>query len=445
MTNDASSITTIANIRTDCVVGMLLAYDSVNEQYIPASPAWTNDISTGAIIPAASAYIVGMLQTLNADRSGTLLVSGVVTDGTLISALTGNNAANGGYYLSGNGVAAPGVPDGLLPVYCGTKVNANTFYLNPAPPIYGGHTHDLCLLDSTQGTWNESGTIFSATSTAAQILAGVPEESICLLHNGAIVNSADYVISGSYITLSGGLTSVGTYQLSPINRLIATQPEVQAVAPATTNDIIKTSRTFGTVYIDTDFNPTTTGVLTGSAVIAITSSGVSTGPVVQNVSAGAGIGVAPDGSGGVIVSANTYSDYLDLQVVNAHNVLIGNGINDPYITFPAMSGTADITGIVRLPANLGGKTIQAFAWMQGPGGALSGSMSLQSIPNSATTAAIVINPPTSAGENDVNEVLTSGALIASAAGNGLATLVISAVSPADPIRIKAIGLKLVSE
>ena len=452
MINDAPSITTIKNIGVNCVVGMLLAYDSSANQYIPANPAWVIDALTGGIKPAESAYIVGLLLSKNADNTGTLLTRGVVTDSVKINYLTGSGAS-GSYYLVNGGTAVNVLPAGTLPVYCGTKIDANTFFLNPAPPVYGGHSHDLCLLDASQGTWTNSGTVYTASSTsiASQIMVGVPTESIAVIHNGALLLSGtDYSLSSNTLTLSGGLTSVGSYQLSPINRLIATDPEVRAIAPAADNDVLKTSKSFGTVYLDTNFTPVSTGQLPGTAVVGITNAGVSTGPVVQTLDQGTGISINSNGSGGYIINNDVYGDYLDLQIINAHNVLIGNGVTDNLVTFPA-GINSDITGLIRLPGERGGRVVRAFAWMVGAGGGLQGSMTVQMVPGTSESVTpggeITLNAPAGAGANSVSEVITSGAALVTSSGydNALTMISISATTPATAIQVKAIGLKLINE
>lgn len=442
----------IIGVRSDCVVGTAVAHDGKN--YIPANPYWTTNTANNQIEPAPAAYIVGILMSKNTDGNGTLLLQGAITDASIIEHLTGDSyPACGEYYLAKDGTLKLGVDPLFLPVFCGTLIKTDLFIVNPKAPEFYGHSHALYPLTSGWAGTSTTGYgyKYNSDTTAERILSAVPAESIAVISGGALMSSSGYTISGGalYVTNAPGNTAV---QLSPINRLISTDPEIRSIAPADGNDVVKLSKVFGTVYIDTDFTTTESTALSGKAVTSVDKSGVTIGDVVQKVEGGTGITVSDDGNGTVTIENTTISPYLDLQAINADNVLIGVGTGSALYTFPA-GANSTLTGVIRLPASMNDaaenpiKKFKPFAWVLGAGGNIAVELQIQGPPGTGVVVATpeggsIPTPPESVGTNDITECLDSDVSY-TAPNNALVTVMFSASQPGNNIRIKALGIKLV--
>jgi hypothetical protein len=401
--------------------------------------------------PAPSAYIAGVLLSKTVDGTGTLLLQGAITDNTLIQTLTGSNAPlPGEYYLAANGILQQGVDPNYLPVFCGTLVNANLFIVNPKAPEFYGHSHTLHLLE---GSWADddsaNGYEYDPTNedtVAVKILNAVPVAGIAVLKNGSLLLAGvDYDIIDNKLYL---VTAPGdaVYQISPINRLVATDPEIRALAPADNNTIIRLSKVFGTTYIDTVFDTTESTVTTGRALTSISASGVITGPVIQELTAGPGISISPAVNGKCsVTNTGNISPYIDLQAINASNVLVGVSADDALFTFPA--GTVStLTGMVRLPESMNGRGFRVFVWMLDEGGALTGDIKIQPPPTGGTAVSdtLAIQTASGATAGSITECLSTTTYTPNNPGNALVTIKLSSSGQGgNNIRVCAVGVLVV--
>lgn len=417
----------------NCAKGQLVAFDATTNSYIPAQPDWTTD-SAGKIVPDTAAYIAGIVYTAP-DISGVaqLLLSGVV-DGSELGLAT-----PGEYYLDVDGTLSQGVPIGKLPVYCGYLTARGVFVFRPASPVYDGHRHTQYQL--TGGEWGETtgGYVYDDANdpTCQTILSSLPVTSILVVSDGSFIGNPTLTSNGQLKIASD--TQPTDVTLFGVNPLATVNPEVTAVAPALGNNVVKATRTYGTVYLDTEYPVSDSNSLNGRCITSISRTGITTGPVVQQIVQGPGIEVV-NNDGVYTLSAGWFSRYLDMQTINANNVLVGSTATDALITFPA-GITSTLIGVVRVPASENPWTIHVFAWMLDAGGTLTGNILIQPPPTGgaavSTTSEISISGSGSAGA--IIEALSTNTY--SAPGDSLVTITLTA-TPGTAIRLRAAGIKL---
>ena len=251
--------------------GQVVAFNPATNQYIPAQPNWASIDNT--IVPAPAAYVAGIVYN-NPDISGNgqLLINGVMTGTDL------NIAAPGEYYLAPNGGLSLGVPAGVMPIYCGLLTSDGNFIFRPDSPAYDGHRHTQYTLSG--GSWTNNVYNDDNDTTCQQILAGFPLTSIWVMCDGvfkgnAVVNSARKLVVDS--------TTHNVVTLFCTNPIATVNPEVTAVAPAVGNDVVKATRAFGTVYLDTEYPNTDESNFTGTCITSIDRTGITTAPVVHQL------------------------------------------------------------------------------------------------------------------------------------------------------------------
>lgn len=421
----------------NCGKGQLVAFDATTNTYIPAQPNWTTD-ANGKIVPDRAAYIAGIVYTAP-DVSGVaqLLLNGAIEGSELELTVPGE------YYLDVDGTLSQGVPTGKLPVYCGYLTASGVFIFRPASPTYDGHRHTQYTLNG--GEWGETsgGYIYDDTAdpTCQTILSSLPITSILVVGDGVFIGNPTLVNGQLMIA---GSTQPTIVTLFGVNPLATVNPEVTAIAPALGNNVIRTTRAYGTVYLDTEYPVNDDNSISGRCITSISRTGITTGPVVQQLNQGAGIEIS--NSGGVYtINAGWFSKYIDMQTINANNVLVGSTATDALITFPA-GITSTLIGVVRIPASdsLNPWTINIFAWMLDAGGTLSGSILIQPAPTgaAAVSTATTISLTGNGAAGSITEALSTTSY--SVPGDSLVTITLTANSPGSAIKLRAVGVKLIS-
>jgi hypothetical protein len=342
-------------------IGLLLAWDSVNHVYIPASASWAEDkaADNGRLIPADGAYVTGVLISAIDDNGyGTILAYGWTTDKAVIGALTSDKFITGTYYLGTDGKAVPKT-DGMamdLPVYCFTYTSTGKLVFNPRVPERYGHNHGKYIL--TGFTANSVG---GATCTPddgsalSSVLKSYP--AACqLFKNGTMLASDDWSIVDRSIRLSFMPLADDEVVLFAITPTVGYEPLVHSVSVDSGCKLLEATNSNGNVVLNFKTEPVSSNVSSGNAVVAVDGQGYSVGPVVQQLYAGVGASIseAVDAEGKVIpgslvVSANNgIYDQRDLQVCNLDGVLFGVDSTKIGYRFPA-GVTSSLYGTVRLP------------------------------------------------------------------------------------------------
>lgn len=434
----------------NCAKGDFVAYDQTTNSYVRGAAAWKVDANDGSLSPAYSAYVIGVL-TSTPDASG---IGIITTDGTLTASdVNIDNTGAGDYYLKNNGQAVLGVPEGMLPVYCGTLTASGNFVLKPAAPEYRGHRHTNYELT---GTWTAQTSgdmhyVYDAAGydyTATNLLSAVPSTALTVVKNGELLEQSEYAVIDGELFLAQNPGNA-TIVICTINPLIATDSEVRAVAPVAGNSIVLVSKAYGTIYLDTDFPITTTDANNGTCITDISNSGISTGSVVNTINGGGGIDVTISGGTATVSSPIVANTLVDFQTVNASNVLIGNTADGALITFP-QGLNSSVLCLARVPHRGSGTwTVTVFLWLIGQSagyvGALSGNLKIQTASAAGdalvTTAnTISFNNVTGASDNKVYQVLSGE--ITEVSPNSLITVEISATAPGADIKVLTAGIKL---
>ena len=412
-----------ANNCAGLVKGQLVAFSGGN--FIAAQPTWEIEDATGRPTPSAAAYVVGMLyESPDANGTARILVSGVITDVSLIP-----QGANGPYYLNSDGALQAGVPNGVLPVFCGYKPQADVFIFRPAAPEYTGHRHIEYTLSGGVFTSGANTYNFSSDSICTALLTAMPADTVVAVANNQVTGIS---VSGSLLTFTdipSSTTISSGARIFATNSLVSTDSEVRAVAPAAGNSTLKVTKAFGTVYIDTDYptTPTTNG---GVCVAGISRDGITTAPVVNQLT-GAGNITITNSSGIYTISDIPAGSYLDFQTINANNVLVGANATDALLTFPE-GVSASVLGVCRLPALTSGAwQFKVFAWPTSSGGA------------GLNAAVNMLIPPANLG--DVPTTVSSGGVVNSTTFVGSGGALVQAVlSTSAGAQLSAAGVYLTS-
>lgn len=335
--------------------GQLVAF--VGGSFVPAQPTWTLDAITGHVVPSTQAYVVGMVYTAPDTNGGAqIAIAGVIRDTDLIPA-----GSAGAYYLAADGAQQLNPPNGMLPVFCGYKTQANMYVLRPNAPEYAGHRHTEYTL--TSGTYTSGGNTYNFTNDplCSSLVTAIPNDAIV----ATVANKVTGVsVSGSILTFTDITAGSGDVlsgaKLFVTNSLVSADGAIRAVAPADGNATIKVTKAFGTVYLDNDYPITNVGN-GGTCVAGISRGGVTVAPVINQINGAGGIN-ATTSNGICMISDVTSGTYIDFQTINANNVLIGATANDALITFPE-GVNASLLGIVRLPPRQEGSwTFQIYTW-----------------------------------------------------------------------------------
>ena len=436
-------IITTANTQ-GATIGTVVAFDPSQNLFVPAQPRWKRDLLTSRIIPDPLAYIAGIVySTPDASGVASLLLTGAVEPGAMGQDFP---SANGEYYLGPDGtlVESAALSAGSFPIYCGYCVGG-TFIFRPDSPAYAGHQHTQYTLSG--GSWSGSNGVwtydYTNDTTCAQILNSLPLTSIVAICDNMLIKNL--TVSDSSIVFNTGAETQPTVSLYGINPFSTIVPEVTSIAPAQGNTVLKVTQAYGTVYLDTDFATTGTTFeqYTGTCITNFSRSGVSTGPVVQEILPGAGVDIVPnsDYPGSYTINASWLSKYIDMQTINANNVLVGSTATDALITFPAGINST-LIGVVRVPASENDWTINVFAWMLDAGGSLTGSILIQPPPSGSaavsTTTSISLSGSGNVGS--ITEALSADTY--TVPGDSLVTITLNATAPGIPIQLRALGVKL---
>ena len=401
--------------------GTVVAFDGT--KFAAAEPVWTIDPSSGRTIPSPLSYVVGILTSdVAADGTADLLVSGIIN-----ITESSNDNESGPVYLTSGGGLARGVPTGVLPVCCGYRIENDRLIFRPCAPDYTGHRHTEYTL--SVGSWSTNVYTYTNDTTCAAILAAVPTNSIVCIADGVIRNfTVD--AANKTLTISGISASPTEVKLFATTSLVSNDAEVRAIAPADGNNLLKVTKAFGTVYLDTELTPVASGNNNGTCVASITRSGIQTADVVNTLTAGGHISITGT-NGNYTISDEAVGAYLDFQTINANNVLVGATANDAILTFPA-GISSSVLGIVRLPTLSVGKvwSFRVFVWTT------SGS-------TAGLTADVKIQtPPTAPGQAlpvaTTKEGVTINTGVLTASGNSL--IQITLASTGTQVQVIAAGV-----
>lgn len=450
--------------------GRLLAWDSQSNKYILANASWEASETAGdsdfRLVPADSSYVIGALvgtqETEATDGAKTfqitILSHGWTADADLIHKLTGGSAVTGPYYLTTEGRAVPKI-DGIkleLPVYCFTYTSTGKVIFNPRVPERYGHNHgayDLAVEDfDINGLYTPSNN--------SQVTTALNSNQVYLFKNGELLTAGmEYTLTAGTLKLATPPVTGDVIKLFTVSPTIGFEPLVRSVTVATDSEnLLEVTTDRGDVELSFKGTADTENrdKLTGVAVLDL-ANGVTTGPVVQQIVAGAGVSVAPvkDAEGAEVngtyqVSANNgIFDHRDMQVCNLDGVLFG--VDDTKVSYKFPAGVeSSLYGTFRLPhfAASASYSVELHLIVAGATGTVSG-LSAEVTPVAATadgsarpaTSVMAINYP--AGAISGRDYLISTNLEISAKPNSLLLCRLTCAGSGDtPLTVLGISVSL---
>ena len=455
---------------SDCTKGMLIAYDGASGRYIPASAQWQSEpAADGSMLPADSAYVVGVLITdVSDDTSGTLFRRGVIQDPDLIQRMVPNKVA-GRYFLTTNGSAASSTTfTANLPVFCFTYTTSGKILFDPAMPETRGHTHTALTLSganwrsvtSGSGGFPSGAKFYYRDTNDAPVRALLQSQTtgLSFTYKGVEQSSDAWGVYNNtlYINFTIGATDV--CMLHGITPYLGTDPEVRAVAVEEGNTLLTANKVAGTVILGFDVAATSSNEYTGIGITSFDKSGIKTGPMVQELYAGTGIALKPHTNdagetvpGCLEISSSTaLQSLIDMMLVNADGALLGGAPHNICYVLPA-SINSSITGTIRIPyhesSNQQGKIV---VWIKGNGSAINGlrgSVTVQQAPTATTPVSIATATEfifdSIGSSSPQNLYYLESDVLSSLPSNGLLIVKIAAYNPTAGIPIMTVGLQLI--
>lgn len=469
-TESGGYITMDIGFTSDCQKGMLIAYDDTTGRYIPAAAQWASEpAADGSMVPAASAYVAGVLLTdVGENTNGTLLRRGVISDPDLIQRMVPNKVA-GRYFLTTNGKASNSNSfTANLPVFCFTYTTSGKLLLDPGLPETRGHSHTALTLNSANWRSVTSGSggfpagakFYYPDTNDAPVRALLQSNTtgLSFTYKGAEQPDSMWGVYNNTLYVNFTISTSDVCMLHGITPYMGTDPEVRAIAVEDGNALLTANKVAGTVILGMDFSVSEENDYTGIGVTSFNKSGVKTGPIVQELYAGAGIAINPrtNASGETIpgcleISSSTSAQSLiDMMLVNADGAMLGGAPSNVCYVLPAGINSS-ISGTVRIPyhesSNQQGKVV---LWLKGNGSAINGirgSVTIQRPPAAGNPVSIAaetefIFSNISSSSPQSLYYLESDAL-SNLPSNGLLVLKIAAANPTANISIMTIGLQLV--
>jgi len=255
--------------------------------------------------------------------------------------------------------------------------------------------------------------------------------------NGTLVTTPP---EGRLAVYCGYLTSTQWFIFSPASPSpkITDQTIAAPIASIIPGPGIAASSSTGNRTVTLSTQLTSGGAISsgGMAVARIENGQLVTTPVINGFSStGLGVDINVD-NGIATIEATGLSHYLDLQTINANNVLIGGAINDSLITFPAGIASS-IIGLVRLPHQIPAEGIRLFVWAIGSVSGLSAAITpiRYGEPQTTISGITFSNNPTAPSTKELWSALQS-----TVRGDDLLRIVFSVSGAASAVSLQALGV-----
>lgn len=438
-----------------CEKGMLVAFDTVTNTYIPASVAWKDDLYSNTL-PSDSSYVIGVLISLvytAVSKQGTILLSGVIKDTSIIDLLFSDlDKVPGKYFLAYEGKMQKTEEEITLPVYCGTLTATGSFILRPQVPDFRTHSHTKYILE---GAWTEVGSGFVYTSKDATFNYILENSSgIALIYNG--YNLTENL---NFEVLEGVLTVYSTPKITSPEEVIVytTQPYMGVVAGinalTTTSDssLIKVTQVGQTAVIDLNIvEESSEG--DGYCVSSISKSKVYKAPVIHSITPGAGLSIKETSSGKLTIDVTSRTkDFIPLNIANVNNVLVAEDTTNSRIYYKFPGGiSASLLGSLVLPAKDTTTTGRISIWADSSVSNLTCNYSIQPPPTLDTNSIVsshvdTLTSSTSSSSSNGLKLTQSSNLITISEGCSILNIKLTSTSSDNMILVYAIGFQLEDE
>ena len=347
----------------DCEKGTLVCYNPDTGKYQPAAALWdTGSASTDNMKPAYNAYVKGVVISDRAsDTSATVMCEGWLTDTAIINRMIGINAPAGNYYLQADGSLST-VLDAKVPVvFCCTYTTSKRLFISPSAPEVYGHAHSGVTVKGNKFTQISQGhPIYNtggqyaynvADNEALQSLLVAAGDRAVLIGNGTVMNAGTWGYADGYLYTKFAVADSDVYTLYGITPIMGDTSIVRGVRVDSGNKLLTADTYNNTVYLNTDFTSISNDDMLGKCVTKISNEGVSYGPVVQELTAAAGIQITKNSALGSynLGLTSVLDTLLDMQLANINGAVISESDDSIYITFPA-NIAGSVVGGLRIPA-----------------------------------------------------------------------------------------------
>ena len=350
----------------DCEKGTLVCYDPIEGRYQPASAIWDDSKGVASnLAPSYKAYVKGVVISDRSDDStATVLCEGWLSDQAVINRLLGGSKVSGNYYLQADGTLSTNIDENAPIVFCCTYTTSGRLFLSPTAPEVYGHAHSGVTIKGSSFTKvTNNHPLYASNQTAkyaydttnnealSSLLTAAGDRAV-LIGNGTVMNTGIWGYTAPYLYTYFDVATTDTYTLYGITPIMGDTSIVRGVRVDKENNILTADTYNNTVYLNTNFTPADTDDMTGVCVTQLSNSGVSTGPVVQELTAGSGLLIKPNNTlGSYNISLTSVMDtLLDMQLVNLNGAVVGESNSSIYITFPA-GIDCSVVGGVRIPAS----------------------------------------------------------------------------------------------
>lgn len=373
-------------VAENTAAGNLVSWNPTLSRYESSLAQWDSDTgSDGALKPASSAIVAGLLVLKLTPTTGCLVMGGMLRGFTELEALFGTTTPTmGAYYLSSD--KAGQVTDSVPPLaILAIQYLGNGDLMIPTIRMeHSTHDHKAVLLDHTKwlsatpANFPDYDIPLTAAYGYARNEAG--QEDVARLFTAypgfaVITNSvtaasvpyADYIINRDNIWWTTTIPSAELIAwFTPAN---SHGPAIVRAANTNTPDRISLAMVNGMLTIDEKTRAESTEELGGLVVKEITDTEVRKGYVVERVIPGAGMYVSSSVAGGKgaveIGLADFYGSYVDASVVNLDSAL--ESIVDGVISIILPTGrSSSVTALA--PGQTwvtGTKKVGIWVWMRG--------------------------------------------------------------------------------
>lgn len=385
---------------SDCKKGTIVCYDPADGKYKPAKAIWDTTVDNNGLRPSVYAYVKGIIVSdIAADSSATIMCEGWVSDPTVVTGL-GINKQAGNYYLTASGTLSTAPATDAPVVFCCTYTTSGKLYISPKEPNVYGHTHNSITLKGSDfsnvtpdmGLPEDAKAVYKVdTNSALHSLLKAAGDSTLIIGNGTLLSKQiwEYDASLGCLYTRFLVDADDVYTIYGVTPITGNLGIVRGVDIEANNNILTAASYNNNIILNTKFPVVAYDNMSAQCVTGITNLGVSMGPVVQELRAGAGISIYPNAAAGsyTLASSATVDTILDMQLVNYDGVFLGGDATGVYTIFPA-SITASVTGTVRIPAHsIGGLKMLPVLFVKGTGGTItpfSVSLTVQSMPADST-------------------------------------------------------------
>ncbi len=355
------SITDIG-FTADCTQGTLVYYNPEEGKYYPAKALWDSaNTDNNGLRAGMESYVKGVVITpIAADTTATILCEGWLADDSLCTKLIPSKQA-GNYYLTENGELSQ-VPSKNVPVvFCCTYTTSGKLYISPKEPQVFGHSHAGVTVAGTsftqpQAAMNVPDTAKAVydltTDNALRSLLTASKDSALLIGNGILLNKGTWGFTDVYLYTNFAVHADDVYTVYGVTPILGDLSIVRNVRVEPTNKLLTASVYNNVVQLNTTFPTITTTDMSAQCVTNVTNNGISYGPVIHELTAGAGVNLYRNNQPGsfTIAASAAVDTFIDLNLVNADGVLLGGDTTGVYMTFPT-GQTSAIVGTLRIPAH----------------------------------------------------------------------------------------------